>query len=130
MAEHPNVALMRKGYEAFAKADVATLTGLFAANVVWHLPGNSQLSGEHRGRDAVFAVFAKIAQLSGGSFSIELHDVLANDDHTVAIQRVTASRSGKRLDARNVEIYHLKNGQVTEWWSFTDSPDEENEFWS
>ena len=34
MAEHPNVALLRKGFEAFAKRDRATLTELFAENVV------------------------------------------------------------------------------------------------
>ena len=130
MAEHPNVALMRKGYEAFAKGDMAALTGLFAEDVVLHQPGNNQISGEHKGRDAVFAVFGKLAQLSGGTFRIELHDVLANDEHAVVLQRVTGSRPGRQLDARAIEVFHIKGGKVREWWSLTDSPEQEDQFWS
>ena len=130
MAEHPNAALLKKGYEAFAKGDMATLTQLFAEDVAWHLPGNNPLSGEHKGRDAVFAVFAKVGQISGDTFKIDLHDVVANDEHAVALQRVTGSRQGKRLDALNAEVYHVKNGRITEWWSFTNDPDQEDAFWS
>ena len=130
MAEHPNAALVRNGYEAFGKGDMAALTQLFAEGVIWHLPGNNQISGEHKGRDAVFAVFAKVGQISGGTFKIELHDVMANDEHTVVVQRVTASRPGKRLNARNVDVYHIRGGKISEWWSFTDEPRQEDEFWS
>ena len=130
MAEHPNAERVRKGYEAFAKGDMATLTELFAEDIVWHLPGANQISGEHRGRDAVFAVFGKVGQLSGGTFRIELHDVLANDEHAVALQRVTGSREEKRLDALNAEVYHMRNGKITEWWSFSEDQRQDDEFWS
>jgi ketosteroid isomerase-like protein len=130
MADHPNAALLRKGYDAFAKGDTATLTDLFSEDVVWHLPGRNLISGEHRGRDAVFAVFAKVAQLSAGSFSIELHDVLANDEHTVAITRTTGSRQGKQLDLRGTDVYHIRNGKITEWWSFDEDQRLNDEFWS
>ncbi len=105
MAEHPNVGLFRKGYEAFAKGDMATLRELFSEDVVWHVSGNSPISGEYRGQDAVFAFFARIAELSGGTFRIDLHDVVANDEHAVALVRSTASRQGKQLDSR--ENAHL-----------------------
>lgn len=49
MVDHPNAELLRKGYEAFDKGDMAVLTELFAENVVWHAPGDSPISGEHRG---------------------------------------------------------------------------------
>ena len=92
MADHPNAELLRKGYEAFDKGDMAALTELFDTDVVWHVPGTSPISGVHTGREAVFAVFAKTVELTGGSFKIELHDVLANDEHTVALTRATGSR--------------------------------------
>ena len=130
MAEHANVAVIRKGYEAFANGDMAALTNLFAEQVVWHLPGDNQISGEHRGRNAVFAVFAKVGQISGGTFNIELHDVLANDHHAVVLQRVTGNRAGKHLDALNADVYHLKDGKIVEWWSFTNDRELEDKFWS
>jgi ketosteroid isomerase-like protein len=39
MTEHPNVELTRRGYEAFAKADLAALAELIADDVTWHAQG-------------------------------------------------------------------------------------------
>ncbi len=63
MADHPNAELLKKGYAAFASGDMAVLTELFADDVTWHVSGNSPISGTHRGREAVFAVFARTGQL-------------------------------------------------------------------
>jgi ketosteroid isomerase-like protein len=130
MAEHPNVGLVRRGYEAFAKGDMATLTELFSQDVVWHLPGNSLNSGEHRGRDAVFAMFAQIAQLTGGTYRVDLHDVLANDEHGVALTRETASRQGRQLDWLGIVVYHIRDGKVTEAWDFIYDQYRYDEFYS
>ena len=130
MADHPNATLLRNGYEAFGKGDMATITELFSEDVVWHVPGDSQLSGEHRGRDAVFAIFAKTTQLSGGTFKIELHDVLANDEHAVALTRARASREGKHYDSLDTDVYHVSGGKVTEFWSFPGDQRLADEFWS
>ena len=130
MAEHPNAALLRKGYEAFARGDIAAITDLFAEDMVWHVPGNNLISGEHKGRDAVFAVFAKTMELTGGTFKIDLHDIVANDEHTVSLTRAAASRQGKQLDLRGADIYHIRNGKVTEWWSFVEDQRLDDEFWS
>ncbi len=130
MADPPNATLLRNGYEAFGKGDMATLTDLFSEDIVWHFPGNNQLSGVHRGRDAVFAIFAKTTQLSGGTFKIELHDVLANDQHAVALTHATASRQGKTYDSLDADVYHVSGGKVTEWWSFAEDQRLADEFWS
>ncbi len=130
MAEHPNATLLRKGYEAFNKGDMATLRELFSEDVVWHVPGNNQLSGEHRGRDAVFAMFARTAELSGGTYRVELHDALANDEHAVGMARATASRQGKQLDSRDVATYHVSNGKITEAWTFGQDQRVTDQFWS
>jgi ketosteroid isomerase-like protein len=130
MAEHPNVGLVRKGYDAFAKGDMATLRELLSENVVWHAPGNNPLSGEHRGRDAVFAMFAQTAELSGGTLRIEVHDVLANDEHAVALFRETASRKGRQLDLLETAVYHISNGKATEVWASPYDQRASDEFWS
>jgi ketosteroid isomerase-like protein len=118
MADHPNATLLKNGYAAFERGDMAALTELFSPDVVWHLPGNNQLAGTHRGRDAVFATFAKTAQVSGGTFKVELHDVIANDEHVVALTRATGNHGGRSLDSNDADVYHMKDGKVTEMWSF------------
>ena len=45
MTEHPHVELTRRGYDAFAKGDLATLSELIADNVTWHVLGVGPLVG-------------------------------------------------------------------------------------
>ena len=131
MAEHPNAALIRRVYEAFIKGGyIATITELFSEDVVWHLPGAHPLSGEHRGRDAVLAAFRRFEELSGGTIQIELHDVLANDEHAVALLRARGSREGKQYRSREIDVYHIKDGKVTEFWSFSEDQRATDDFWS
>lgn len=59
MAEHPNVALVRRGYKAFIDGDLDALRELFADDIVWHNGGRNPLSGDHRGVDEVFSCFGR-----------------------------------------------------------------------
>ena len=130
MAEHPNAGLIRRGYEAFGKGDMATLTELFAEDAVWHMPGSGPVSGVHRGRDAVFAGFAKFFELSGGTLKIDIHDVLANDEHVVALVNVSGEREGKTLNDHGAQVFHVLGGKVTESWFHPGDPYAGDEFWS
>ena len=56
--------------------------------------------------------------------------MLANDEHAVALMQATASRQGKQLDLRDVTVYHIRNGKVTEFWSFAEDQRATDEFWS
>ncbi len=127
MAEHPNAQLARNVYEA---TDIETLAGFYAENMVWHWPGTGPLCGDYKGRDAVLAAFARIQELCGRTFRIEVHDVMANDEHAVALTRWTASRRGKQLNLINTDVYHIKGGKVVEFWSFVEDQRADAEFWS
>jgi uncharacterized protein len=116
MAEHPNVARIRDGFAAFAQGDFAVLTDLFADDVVWHVGGRSQLAGEYRGREAVFAFFGKIMEVTEGSFRLDVHAILADDDHAVALTFGTASRGGRSLTDQAAHVFHVRDGKVTEYW--------------
>jgi ketosteroid isomerase-like protein len=67
---HPDEELVRSAFDAFAKGDVDTLRESMAQDAVWHVPGRNQLSGEHRGVDAILGFFAKTMELSGGTFRV------------------------------------------------------------
>ena len=95
MADHPNVELFRRAYAAFTTANFDALAEVFDENTVWHQPGQNPLSGDHVGRDATFASFAKEFELSGGTYAPTVHDVLANDEHIVALMHSTAEREGR-----------------------------------
>ena len=115
---HPDEELVRRGYDAFSSGDLQTLRELFDPDVVWHTSGRSQLAGDHRGVDAVLGFFGRTMELTSGTFRVELHDVVANDEHVVGLHAVTAEREGKTLRDRNVLVFHVRDGRTSEVWQF------------
>jgi hypothetical protein len=64
------------------------------------------LSGDYKGKDAIFGFFTKIMQETDGTFRLEVHDILASDDHGVVLVRQTAQRNGKSWDSRAIHVTH------------------------
>lgn len=127
---HPNEERARKGFEAFSAGDLDTVRETLADDVVWHVPGRSQLAGDYRGKDEVFSFFAKLMDVSGGTFRIEVHDILANDEHVVALTRSTAEREGRQHETKGAQVLHVDSeGQVTESWFHPEDAYADDEFW-
>jgi uncharacterized protein len=129
MAEHPNVTLTRKGFAAFAAGDMATLDRLFADDIVWHSSGRSFLAGDFAGKQAVFGSFARLAAATD-SFQQEIHTIVADDEHAVALVTATASRAGKTAALRQTITFHLADGKVTEVWLSSLDQYAADQFWA
>src|SRR5829696_8152552 len=117
---HPNEDLVRKGYDAFGRGDMDTLRELFDPEIVWHFPGRSPLAGDHRGVDAVLGFFGRTMELTAGTFRAELHDVVADDRHAVGMHLATGEREGRRLEDREVLVFHPRAGKVVEVWQYVE----------
>ena len=113
---HPNEDLIRRGFDAFGKGDMDTLRELFDPDITYHLPGRSPLAGDYHGPDEVLGLFARIFELSGGTFQAELHDAVANDEHAVALFVARGQREGTTLEDRNVLVVHVRGGKFGEVW--------------
>lgn len=75
------------------------------------------------------ALFERMQGLMGqGSISTDLHDVIANDEHLVALVNATAERDGKTLSYRTAEIFHVRDGKITHRWAFSNDTAAINEF--
>ncbi len=117
MAEHPNVARIREAYAAFDKGDHAAINDSFAEDVVFHIPGRHQLTGDYRGRDAVLGFFGKVMEVTEGTFHVDVHAVLADDEHGVALVITTASRGGRSMKVNEAHVTHLRDGKIVEFWN-------------
>jgi ketosteroid isomerase-like protein len=114
---HPNEDLVREGFAAFERGDMDALRKrFFADDVRWHVPGRSLISRDYEGPEQVIQYFARIVELTGGAFSLELQDVLANDEHAVALFTIRGERAGKQLNDNTVLTYHFRDGKVSEVW--------------
>ena len=127
---HPNEELIRRGYEAFNQGDAATLRELFDPEIVWHFPGRSVLAGDHRGTDAVLGFFGRTQELTAGTFRAELHEVVADDQHTVGLHLATGEREGRTLEDHEVVVFHVRDDKVVEAWQYLENQYAYDEFFS
>jgi ketosteroid isomerase-like protein len=127
MQEHPHAALVRKAIEGMNTGDFGGQMELLADDVVWHEIGSDE---PVRGKDALMARFAAMPVPEGGGFSVDIHDVVANDEHTIALATATATMGDQSFTYRTAEIMHVRDGKVTERWAFSDDTERITRFFA
>jgi uncharacterized protein len=113
---HPNEELLRRSFDAFSKGDFEAVAALLSDDIVYHVPGRGPLAGDHRGKDQVLANFATQAELTGGTFRLEVHDVVANDDHGIVLTAARAERGDRSWEDNAVLVFHIRDGKISEAW--------------
>lgn len=128
---HPNEDLVREAFAAFGRGDIEALQRQYLApDICWHFPGRSALAGDHEGVARVAEMLGRPSELSGGTHRIELHDVIGNDEHVVALHTTRAERAGRQLEVNAVHVFHVRDGKVTEAWTHHGDLYSVDEFWS
>ena len=133
MDEHPGVQRAKEYVDRFTEGDRAALRDFYSDDVVWHVGGRHPLSGDYKGRDALFAYFDKVRELTGGTLRLEPESIVASDRYTAMFTRVTAQREGrdKDLDVVLAQIYRNgPDGRWSEYWAVADDQETVDAFWS
>ena len=117
MDEHPNGTILRTLLDAFAAGDVGTMEGAFDDDVVWHAPGTNRFSGQFRGRVGTMLRLSQMRD-AGISTRFDVHDVVANDQHAVALVHLHLEvADGRRYDQPQVQVAHIRGGKIVEFWT-------------
>ena len=120
--EHPNATLFRRGYDAFNSGDMDTVRATFDENIVWHNGGRNRFSRDSHGIDDTLAFFMELIQATNGTFHLDVHDIVANDDHAVALVTSKFELNGKQYEDLGAHVVHVKDEKVTESWFFDQNP--------
>ena len=122
MAEHPNVALVRRAMQAIneqdmskAQQEMAVVDAFMADDIIWHEIGRAE---PRRGKNELRAAMMEGAR--DWTITYALHDVIANDDHAIALGTASAARGDKTITYRTAEIFHIRDGKAVERWAFSD----------
>jgi uncharacterized protein len=126
----PNAQIIRKAYEDFANGNIVAVFSAFDAAITWHVPGHSPLSGDYKGHDQIEGFFHRTMELSGGAFSIDVHNVIADGDLVVVLATVNAQRNGVAASFPEVHVWRLRNGKATEFREYQGDEQREDRFWS
>lgn len=130
MAEHPDSALVRRGYEAFTTGDMDTVASLLTADCTHHSPGESQMSGHFKGRDNVMAHYGRLFELTGGTFRIELEGVYADGrGHVMATHKWHADHGDRGIEMRGGLFFTIIGNKISDIDECVEDIDEADAFW-
>jgi len=117
--EAQNIAVIRRGYEAFSKGDIETLKTLFSPNATWRQPEMGVLKGDYKGIPAILQFFGQLAQETQGSQHVEIQAIAASGDQVFVWERFTAKRKGQTADTMEVQLFNFQSDYptVAKFWS-------------
>lgn len=127
--EHPSIQRIKEGYRCFTEGDYEGFAKEFTDDAVWHVRGDTPLAGDKIGREGIREFLRTLAEDTDESFMIEVHDILANDLHTVVLAHTTVHRDEGTYTADEVHVFCTKGERINEAWGFTSDPEGRGKFW-
>jgi uncharacterized protein len=132
MAEHPMIRLLTAGHIRYGDLSLERLRLGIADNVVWYTPGNHPLSGRIEGIEGVFEWLRQSAEVTNGTFRVEMHRILADDEWAAVISTYRGERKGMVLEMPGVQTFRrdMDTNKIIEAriWVYDDVF--VNKFWS
>jgi ketosteroid isomerase-like protein len=121
---HPNLILIDKFFEAYAKHDIDGLRLVLADNAKWTSLGQHPFGGVRNGFDEVIGFFDTMgAVMSKSGTRVEKLIIGANDAYVVECQHVWTTREdGHNLDHLVCVLWKFENGKIVEGTHFFADP--------
>jgi acyl-CoA thioesterase FadM/ketosteroid isomerase-like protein len=114
----------------YAGGDLAEVSTLLSDDVVWHVPGQSPIAGDYRGRDAVLDYFRRRRELAGGEIAITEVTQTQHDEALVQLADGRARLGDEDARWRTAGVYRVADGLVAEAWLVPLDLDQFDRVWS
>lgn len=131
VTEHESARVVRTFYASFDERPFEeTILPFLGAEVVWHVAGDNPLAGTFRGAAAVLGNMRAYAEASSGSLRLDTMTLLADDKHVVAVHAASARVGPFVYAAHEVDVFHVRDGLITEFWSFSEDQEATDRVWT
>jgi ketosteroid isomerase-like protein len=125
MGDHPNAAKYRELMQKLDLGQMEDFVDMLDDDIEWWEIGRAE---PIKGKAALMARMQE--QMGKWDITGELHDVVANDEHLVALVNAEGKRDGRTLKYKTAEILHIRDGKVAQRWAFSDDTAAITEFFS
>lgn len=124
MSEQANLELIRQGYDAYAKGDLARLLSYMAPDIEWDIPvvPGVPFTGMRHGRDQVEAFFRQVIECQQLR-SFHIGKMIAQGERVVVTGHYewTVNKNGADFGTDWVDIFTVRNGQVASFSELLDT---------
>jgi ketosteroid isomerase-like protein len=120
---------MTRYLAAWGNPDPQDLIDLCAPDVKMHVGGDHGRSGTYLGHEGTMELHRRMLAATDANFAYRLEDVLADDDHAVAVTTLSLQQGNRELNATTVGAVRINaDGLVSEAWYLTSDRQAENRF--
>ena len=115
--------------EALSKGDFEAVFETISDNIVWHMGGESPLSGIIKGKQALGERLGEFTKRSNGTFRVITNWAASNDCFVAASVVSLAERGEEKLNNPGIDLFRIENGKIQEVWTFSEQQAVEDKFW-
>lgn len=117
--------------DSLAKGDFKATFETISDNIVWHMGGNSPLSGVVKGKKELQERLGEFVKRSNGTFRVVTNWYASNDCFVVAsVVSLAEKEENNKLNMEGVDIFKIENGKIQEVWTFAKDQGLEDKYWS
>ncbi len=116
--QHPNAALLAKVYSAYSEGQYQTLLDACSEKMTFQVAGKSPLAGKYTKENFVSGFAQKMAELSQGTYHLDVHDIIASDLHATVLGTSQVTRNGKKTELRTVHVWRFDQGKPVAWYEY------------
>ena len=127
-----DIAVVRAGFEAFGKRDMAAFGAMFAPDATWNHRNPDRLGGVHSGREAIVEFIVESGRLTEGTLRAVPEGILADGEGRVAvITRVSGTRpDGRSFDDSQILLFAVDGDVVRSVDQYIGDPPAVTAFWA
>lgn len=109
--QHPNAILLKKMYGNLVECNYPAFLADCADHFTFQVAGKSPLAGKFTKETFVDGFAKKLQTISGGTFKLEVHDILAGDTHATILASTKVTRGDKTTELRTVHVWRFDQGK-------------------
>ena len=114
---------------ALSRGDFEAAFETMADTIVWHMGGESSLSGIIKGKQALGERLGEFAKRSNGTFRVMTEWAASNDCFVAASVVSLAEKGNEKLNDPGIDLFKIEDGKIQEVWTFAQYQTVEDKFW-
>ena len=115
--------------EALSRGDFEAAFETMADTIVWHMGGESSLSGIIKGKQGLGERLGEFAKRSNGTFRVMTEWDASNDCFVAASVVSLAEKGDEKLNDPGIDLFKIEDGKIQEVWTFAQYQTVEDKFW-
>ena len=115
--------------EGLSKGNLEVVFATMSDDIVWHMGGESSLSGVIVGKQALGERLGEFSKRSNGTFRVITNWATDEDRFVVASVVSLAERDGEKLHDPGIDLFRIEDGKIQEVWTFAEQQEKEDKFW-